>query len=247
MATSRSAAQHAIAAGHVLVSGVPEPKPSTMVSESDSVTIDDAASRFVGRGGQKLDAALSTFPIDVTGKRAVDVGASTGGFTDCLLQRGAAAVATIDVGYGQLDWRLRTDPRVAVHERTNVRLADAGALGAPFDVVVADLSFISLRTVAPQLGALGSDDADWVLLVKPQFEVGRRAVPKGGVVLDPSARARAVRQVRDALAEAGIGAAGLIRSPIKGATGNVEYLLWARRGPATVGDEAVDAITGSGP
>ncbi len=189
---SRSAARAAIEQGLVTVGSVPDPKPSTLVAPDDPIGLTGEPDRFVGRGGHKLDHALHEFGLDVAGRRAIDVGASTGGFTDCLLQRGAASVVAVDVGYGQLDHRLRTDPRVAVVERTNVRDAGPAALGAPFDIVVADLSFISLHLVAEQLAALGGDATDWVLLVKPQFEVGKDLVGKGGVVRDPAIQVRAI-------------------------------------------------------
>jgi len=239
MAASRSEARRLIEAGVVRVGTVADPKPATMVAATDSLHVEERP-RFVGRGGEKLDAALTAFPVEVEGRRAVDVGASTGGFTDRLLRGGAAAVVAVDVGYGQLHWRLRRDPRVRVVERTNIRLADLEALGAPFDLVVADLSFISLRTVATALAGLGEAGTDWILLVKPQFEVGRERVGRGGVVRDPELRRQAIHSVVDALAEHGIGARGVVPSPITGAKGNQEYLLWARRGPSTLEPERID-------
>jgi 23S rRNA (cytidine1920-2'-O)/16S rRNA (cytidine1409-2'-O)-methyltransferase len=230
----------------VIVAGVAAPKPSTLVSPADALTLAGEATGYVGRGGEKLEAALDRFSIEVSDRTAIDVGASTGGFTDCLLQRGARAVAALDVGYGQLHWRLRSDARVTVIERTNIRLADPGDLGAPFDLVVADLSFISLRTVASNLAALGDGGSDWVLLVKPQFEVGRTAVPKGGVVRDPEEWARAIRGVRDAFAGADIASGGVVRSPIAGAAGNVEFLMWGRRTVVPgVTDADIAAVVGS--
>ena len=153
-----------------------QPKAATMVTETTPVRLTSPPPRFVGRGGLKLDAALDAFAVPVEGRTALDVGASTGGFTDCLLQRGAAAVIALDVGYGQLDWSLRTDDRVTVVERTNFRLVDPAAIGGPFDIVVADMSFISLRAVAPQLRSSCRPDGDVILLVKPQFEVGKGRV-----------------------------------------------------------------------
>ena len=166
LAPSRSAAREAIDAGLVEVGGVPAAKPATLVDDQASVRLRRPVRRFVGRGGLKLEEALNVFSIDVATRRALDVGASTGGFTDCLLQRGARSVVALDVGYGQLDWGLRNDERVDVIERTNFRHVDPASIGAPFDVVVADLSFISLRTVAPQLAAVGGERADYALLVK---------------------------------------------------------------------------------
>ncbi|MEN8113825.1 MAG: TlyA family RNA methyltransferase, partial [Actinomycetota bacterium] len=205
LAPSRSAARAMIDAGSVRVRGNPVPKPSTMVAPEDPVSIAGPPPRFVGRAGEKLDAALDEFAIDVAGRTAVDVGASTGGFTDCLLQRGATSVVAVDVGYGQIHSRLRDDVRVDVVERTNIRHADAAGLGAPFDVIVADLSFISLALVAPNLAGLGGDDSDWVLLVKPQFEVGKELVGKGGIVRDPEIHALAIEQAANALDATGIG------------------------------------------
>jgi 23S rRNA (cytidine1920-2'-O)/16S rRNA (cytidine1409-2'-O)-methyltransferase len=185
--------------------------------------------RFVGRGGEKLDAALEAFAIDVSGRRALDAGASTGGFTDCLLQRGAATVIAVDVGYGQLHERLRTDGRVVNLERTNVRHLTPDALrphGGEVDIVVADLSFISLRTVLPALSALTVPSGDLVLLVKPQFEAGRAEVSKGkGVVRDPEVWRRVLEDVHRAAAEVASAMMGAMVSPLTGAEGNVEFLV----------------------
>ena len=198
---------------------------------------------FVGRAGRKLDAALDAFGIPVDGRHTIDVGASTGGFTDCLLQRGAASVVALDVGYGQLHWKIRNNPAVTVIERTNVRHIDVERVGAPFDVIVADLSFISLRTVAHRLEALGSTDADWVLLIKPQFEAGKDNVGKGGIVRDADVRYDVIHDVLDHYATIGLGCVGLITSPITGATGNTEYVAWFRRAPGTVGDRQIATMT----
>ena len=216
------------------MTGTPIPKPATLVDAGTGVSISTTDSAFVSRGGLKLAGALDRFSFDVTDMRAIDVGASTGGFTDCLLQRGAATVVALDVGYGQLDWRLRTDERVTVVERTNIRHANAGALGAPFNLVVADLSFISLRTVAGSLVALGNDTTDYILLVKPQFEAGRDGVGKGGIVRDDDVRVDAVQGTLDALADFGLGVIDIAPSPIRGAKGNREVIGRFRHGPATV-------------
>ncbi len=216
-----------------------------MVAPADPLHVEDP-SPYVGRGAYKLDAALEAFPVAVAGRRAIDVGASTGGFTDRLLQGGAASVVALDVGHGQLHWRLRQDRRVVVVERTNIRTADPEALGAPFDVVVADLSFISLATVASALASLGDDSTDWIVLVKPQFEVGKDRVGKGGVVRDASTRASAIHSAVDALADAGVGAKGIVASPITGAAGNQEYLVWARRGARSITAETIDRIVRDG-
>ncbi len=195
---------------------------------------------FVSRGGQKLDAALTRFTVPTEGRRALDAGASTGGFTDCLLQRGAAHVYALDVGHGQLDARLRADPRVTVLERVNartltaddLRAADPGRDFEPVPLVTADLSFISLRSVVPALcGAVAADGADLVLLVKPQFEAGRVTVARGkGVVRDPEVWRAALEGVTSALHDAGTGIMGAMASPLTGPAGNVEFLLHARKG-----------------
>ena len=189
--------------------------------------------RFVGRGGEKLDAAFERFAVPVAGRRALDAGASTGGFTDCLLQRGADEVVAVDVGYGQLHERLRADPRVDVRERTNVRSLDREALGGPVDLVVADLSFISLRTVLPVLVPLVEPGGDLVVLVKPQFEAGRPEAARGsGVIREPEVWRRVLEEVATAAAESGADRMDEMESPLTGADGNVEFLLHLRRTPA---------------
>jgi 23S rRNA (cytidine1920-2'-O)/16S rRNA (cytidine1409-2'-O)-methyltransferase len=180
--------------------------------------------------------------VDVAGKRAIDVGASTGGFTDCLLRRGAAHVVAIDVGRGQLAWTLRNDERVTVMERTNVRELAAGAVDPPADLCVADLSFISLRTVAPNLRVLTTVAADFVLLVKPQFEAGRARVGKGGIVRDPVVHDAVLRDVVSGLDGSGLGVCALAVSPLKGADGNIEFFARARQGPATVTDADIERV-----
>ncbi len=213
------------------VQGALADKATRMVAPADAVIVDGPPARFVGRGGEKLDHALDAFGIDVTGDCAADLGASTGGFTDCLLQRGARSVLALDVGHGQLDQRLRNDERVRVVERTHVNEADAVALGGPFDIVVADLSFISLtkvaRVVVKRFARVGSEI---VVLVKPQFEAPKPVVSRGkGVVTDPSERAAALERVTGAFVESGATIMGVVESPITGASGNQEYLLHARR------------------
>ena len=229
LATSREQAQAAVAAGQVLVSGSVAEKPSRLVDPADPLTLAGPPARFVSRGGLKLEAALARFAVDVTGRRALDVGASTGGFTDCLLQRGAASVVAVDVGRGQLHERLARHPRVDSRERTNIRqvtLAQVG--GSPFDLIVADLSFISLRTVAPVLlGDLSAPGADLVTLVKPQFEAGRRAASAGrGVIRDPAVWSRTLVEVIGAMRDEGAAMMGLMVSPLTGADGNVEFLAY---------------------
>ncbi len=198
--------------------------------------------RFVGRGGYKLDHAVERFSIPVKGRRAIDVGASTGGFTDCLLQRGATSVVAVDVGYGQIHERLRNDDRVQVVDRTNIRHADPGELGAPFNLVVADLSFISIALVAEALSGLGTEGTDWVILVKPQFEVGKGKVGKGGIVTDPDLHREALEQAADALGGAGTGIVAVAESPITGATGNREFLVHGRRGRSVLDPGTVRAV-----
>ncbi|MHB8438439.1 MAG: TlyA family RNA methyltransferase [Acidimicrobiales bacterium] len=228
-AASRQQAQALIEAGAVLVAGALADKAARLVDDGEPLVVDTGARRFVSRGGDKLDAALDAFGIDPSGRRVLDAGASTGGFTDCLLQRGAERVAAVDVGYGQLDARLRSDPRVELHERTNIRDADGDRLGAPFDLVVADLSFISLTTVAAALVSLARPGAALVVLVKPQFEAGRREVNQGrGVVRDPAVRRRTLDQVCSALAGAGASIMGAMASPVLGPAGNAEFLVHAR-------------------
>jgi 23S rRNA (cytidine1920-2'-O)/16S rRNA (cytidine1409-2'-O)-methyltransferase len=221
----REQARDAVLAGRVLVGGAVADKPARLVGADEPVELVGPPPRFVGRGGEKLDAALERFDVDVQGKRVLDAGASTGGFTDCLLQRGARSVAAVDVGYGQLHERLRADPRVEVHERTDIRSFEA----EPFEVVVADLSFISLRTVAPALVRLTAPGGDLVVLVKPQFEAGRVEASKGrGVIRDPAVRQQALEAVRSAMGEAGAAMIDVMESPLRGAEGNVEFLAHLR-------------------
>jgi len=215
----------------VLVGGALADKPTRLVDPDEPVTLAGPPARFVGRGGEKLDAALDAFGVDVAGARCLDAGASTGGFTDCLLQRGAAAVVAVDVGHGQLHPKVRDDPRVDVRERVNVRHLEPAEVDGPFPVVVADLSFISLRTVATALVVLTSPSGDLVVLVKPQFEVGRAEASRGrGVVRDPARREEAVDGVVAALGAAGAAMMGRMVSPLTGADGNVEVFVHARTG-----------------
>jgi 23S rRNA (cytidine1920-2'-O)/16S rRNA (cytidine1409-2'-O)-methyltransferase len=226
---SRRQAVEAIAAGRVLVANSPARVAARLVDGAEAIRLEGDGPRFVSRGGEKLAAALARFPIDVSGCRALDAGASTGGFTDCLLQAGAAEVVAVDVGRGQLAWALRTDPRVDVRERTNVRALTAAAIGGPVDLVVADLSFISLLTVAPALVQLVRPSHDLVLLVKPQFEAGRARVGKGGVVRDPAVHWAVMTEVCAGLAGEGLEVVDVMRSPLLGAEGNVEFLVHTRR------------------
>jgi 23S rRNA (cytidine1920-2'-O)/16S rRNA (cytidine1409-2'-O)-methyltransferase len=236
LAPSRTRAADAIAAGRVTVSGLPATTPARQVDGAEPIVLRDVSDggAFVSRGGTKLAGALDAFAIDVAGERAVDVGASTGGFTDCLLQRGADHVVAIDVGRGQLAWALRNDPRVTLLERTNVRELAVGAVDPPADLCVADLSFISLRTVAPNLVALTMPSAEFVLLVKPQFEAGRARLGKGGIVRDPAVHEAVLREVVAGLDGQGLGVTELVASSLRGAEGNLEFFVRARRGPVTV-------------
>lgn len=230
LAESREQARAAIADGRVLVDGAPADKPARQVAPEQAVVITDAGDRWVSRGAHKLLAALDAFDIDPAGQRCLDAGASTGGFTQVLLEQGAAAVMAVDVGYGQLANILRSDPRVTVLERTNVRhLQPTDLPGGPTDLVVADLAFIGLATVLPALTDLAADHAQAVLLVKPQFEVGREAVGKGGVVRDPELWKTAIATVAAAAVELGWRVRGVIASPVRGPAGNVEFLLWLGR------------------
>jgi 23S rRNA (cytidine1920-2'-O)/16S rRNA (cytidine1409-2'-O)-methyltransferase len=246
LAPSREAAGEAVHAGRVLVGGAVASKPSTLVAPSDALVLAAPPRPWASRGGQKLAPALDRLGVAAAGRRCLDAGASTGGFTDVLLRRGAAEVVAVDVGYGLLDLRLRDDPRVRVLDRTNVRALDRGRAGGPVDLVVADLSFISLSTVMPALAGLAVPGADLVLLVKPQFEAGRAAVGKGGVVRDPAVRAAAVRAVAAAAAREGLGVAGLCPSDLPGPAGNVEFFLHLRAGAGGLDEAALDAAVAEG-
>jgi 23S rRNA (cytidine1920-2'-O)/16S rRNA (cytidine1409-2'-O)-methyltransferase len=228
LATSRGEASQLIDDRRVLVNGAVADKPARQVATGDQLLIAGPPARFVGRGALKLDHALDAFGIDVTGLRALDAGASTGGFTDCLLQRGAAEVVAVDVGHGQLHERLRNDPRVHNMERTNIRDITRASIGGPVDIVVGDLSFISLRLVTAPLASVCEPGAPMVLLVKPQFEAGRAEVSRGrGVITDPSIWERVRAEVAQALQTAGCTVAGWTDSPITGADGNREFLVHA--------------------
>lgn len=227
---SRGRARDEIDAGRVLVGGAPADRAARLVAASEPVRLLGPGPRFVSRSGEKLAAALDAFAIEVQGRTALDAGASTGGFTDCLLQHGAARVLAVDVGHGLVHPRVGGDPRVVLMERTNIRELSAAGLdpviGGPVDLLVADLSFISLRTVAPSLIGLTVPGADLVLLVKPQFEAGRTEVSRGrGVIRDPDVRERAVAQVIDVYEGLGAMARGTIASPLAGAKGNIEFLV----------------------
>jgi 23S rRNA (cytidine1920-2'-O)/16S rRNA (cytidine1409-2'-O)-methyltransferase len=228
---SRAEAAHAIDARLVLVNGAVADKPARLVDPADAVVVQGPPSRFVSRGGHKLEAALDEFHVDVSGLRVLDAGASTGGFTDCLLQRGADHVVALDVGHGQLHPRIRNDQRVTVLERFHVRNLAPAAIGGPVDLVVADLSFISIIRAVPYLLGVSVPNGELVLLVKPQFEAGKAEVDRGsGVIRDPAIHQRVRDEVSSALEAAGCEVIGWVDSPITGAQGNREFLVHARLG-----------------
>lgn len=230
LAASRERARALILAGRVKVDGEVVSKAGANVPDSAAIAVVEPDFPWVGRGGVKLAHALDTFRIDVTGREALDIGASTGGFTDVLLKRGARRVVALDVGHGQLEWRLREDPRVVVLEHRNARQLEPGWLPAPADVVTIDVSFISLRLILPPLPRLLAPGADIVALVKPQFEAGRDEVGRGGLVKDPAVHAAVLARVTEHAAACGLARAGMTPSPITGATGNQEFLLHLRQG-----------------
>ena len=247
LARSREHASELIAARRVKVSGALASKAATGVTTDVAIVVADDPDRpdYVSRGGHKLAGALDAFEpagLVVRGRRCLDAGASTGGFTDVLLRRGAGQVVAVDVGYGQLAWKLRQDERVAVHDRMNVRELTAGAIGGPVDVVVGDLSFISLELVLDALIGVTAPDGDLALMVKPQFEVGKERVGKGGVVRDPELRAEAVAAVAAAAERRGWGARMVTTSPLPGPSGNVEFFLWLRQGPAAIDADTIHTV-----
>jgi 23S rRNA (cytidine1920-2'-O)/16S rRNA (cytidine1409-2'-O)-methyltransferase len=245
LARSRQQAAELIGAGRVRIDGMPAAKPATAVAVDARLTVTAADERtWVSRGAHKLIGALDAFGVAVEGRRCLDAGASTGGFTEVLLDRGAREVVAADVGYGQLAWPLRSDPRVRVMERTNVRALTADAIGGTVDLEVADLSFISLATVLPALVSCASADADIVPMVKPQFEVGKDRVGAGGVVSDPGLRADSVLAVAHRAAELGWQTVDVTASPLPGPSGNVEYFLRLRAATdrPLVGAALTDAV-----
>ncbi|MDZ5620082.1 TlyA family RNA methyltransferase [Nocardioides bizhenqiangii] len=251
LAPSRERAAQLIADGRVRVSGTTASKPATGVTTDVAIVVTEGehGPDFVSRGAHKLLGALAAFGpggLEVTGRRCLDAGASTGGFTDVLLRAGAAEVVAVDVGYGQLDWSLQRDPRVVVHDRQNVRALTTDVIGGAVDLVVADLSFISLALVLEALLGVTRPEGDVVLMVKPQFEVGKDRVGKGGVVRDPALRTEAVLGVAAASDERGWGAHGVTVSPLPGPSGNVEFFLWLRRGPATVTEDEIATVVHRG-
>ncbi|MEZ5092532.1 TlyA family RNA methyltransferase [Nocardioides sp.] len=239
LARSREQASELVAAGRVKVAGAVATKPATAVTTDVALVVvaDPDRPDYVSRGGHKLAGALEAFGprgLRVEGRRCLDAGASTGGFTDVLVRAGAAEVVAVDVGYGQLAWSLRQHVRVRVHDRCNVRELTPEVIDGPVEVVVADLSFISLSLVLDAFARVTAPDGDWALMVKPQFEVGKDRVGRGGVVRDPALREEAVAAVVEAAAERGWGAQAVTTSPLPGPSGNIEYFLWLRHGPVAL-------------
>ncbi|MGE7433944.1 MULTISPECIES: TlyA family RNA methyltransferase [Kitasatospora] len=253
LARSREHASELIAAGRVTVGGTTATKPATQVEISAAVVVakDENDPDYVSRGGHKLAGAFAAFVpqgLVVEGRRALDAGASTGGFTDVLLRAGAAGVLAVDVGYGQLAWSLQSDERVTVMDRTNVRELTLEQIGGePVDLVVGDLSFISLGLVLPALAGCCAEDADLVMMVKPQFEIGKERLGSGGVVRSPQLRAEMVRQVADQAWELGLGVRAVTASPLPGPSGNVEYFLWLRRGAPRLDPAEAERAVAEGP
>lgn len=251
LARSREQAAALVEAGRVQVRGMAARKAAAMVDPADAVRVlgDDPTQEYVSRGGHKLAGALAAFGPDgltVTGRRCLDAGASTGGFTDVLLRSGAAEVVAVDVGYGQIAWSLRSNERVRLFERTNVRTLTPELIDGSVDLTVADLSFISLRLVLPALAGCTKPDGDLALMVKPQFEVGRTRVGPGGVVRDPELRAEAVFHVAAAAADLGLGLAGVAVSPLPGPSGNVEFFVWLRQGAPAADEQRVRSVVLAG-
>jgi 23S rRNA (cytidine1920-2'-O)/16S rRNA (cytidine1409-2'-O)-methyltransferase len=250
LARSREQAVDLVTAGRVKISGQTATKAATQVETSAPIVVqaDETGPDYVSRGGHKLAGALAAFAdLDPKGRRCLDAGASTGGFTDVLLRAGAAHVVAVDVGYGQIAWSLRTDDRVTVLERVNIRELTPEQVGEPPDLVVADLSFISLKLVLGPIQRCVAAGADYAMMVKPQFEVGRANVGAGGVVRDPRLRAEAVRGVADHAAGLGLGVVGVTASPLPGPSGNVEYFLWLRAGAPPLAAADLDKAVAEGP
>ena len=248
LARSRENAVELIAAGKVLVNGIPATKAATQVDAQISITLKDEQAEFVSRGGHKLAGALDHFAnLVVADKIALDAGASTGGFTDVLLKRGVKKVVAADVGYGQLAWQLQSDNRVKILDRVNVRSLTKEQVAEEIDLVVADLSFISLKIVLPALIAVAKDDADFLIMVKPQFEVGKEKLGAGGVVRDAALRKEAVAAVAAAAFSLGLGCFGVVASPLPGPSGNVEYFLWLSKAGQALLEVDLDLAIERGP
>lgn len=248
LARSREQAQELIESGQVKVAGIKVVKVASQVAEETPIELASEISKYVSRGAHKLLGALNEFKeLQVEGRVCLDAGASTGGFTEVLLERGAHKVLAVDVGYGQIAWKLRQDERVEIFDRTNVREITINLLGTKADLIVADLSFISLRTVLPALQQVANKGCDFLLMVKPQFEVGRERLGTGGVVRDPELRREAILEVAERAFQLGLGVLGVVASPLPGPSGNVEYFLWLREGGTPISPESVDEAIEKGP
>ena len=247
LVSGRREATELIDAGRILVNGAIASKAAHQVDPADAVVVSGPPARFVSRGGEKLDAALEACGIDVTGRRVLDAGASTGGFTDVLLKRGVKKVVAADVGYGQLAWQLQSDSRVKILDRVNVRSLTKEQVAEEIDLVVADLSFISLKLVLPALIQVAKDHADFLVMVKPQFEVGKEKLGAGGVVRDAALRKEAVMAVADTAFSLGLGCLGVIASPLPGPSGNVEYFLWLSKAGKGLLEVDLDLAIEKGP
>ena len=248
LARSREQAQDLIADGLVIVGGMVATKAATQVDESAAIKVNlDADDDYVSRGAHKLIGALDAFDIDVTGLVALDAGASTGGFSDVMLRRGIEHIYCVDVGYGQLAWKVSQDPKVTVMDRTNIRYLTPELLGATVDLIVADLSFISLETVLPALTSVLKPQGQALLMVKPQFEVGKDALGPGGVVEDNEQRIAAVNKIAGKAYSLGLGTAGVVASPLPGPSGNVEYFLWLKPGGPAPQESDVEKAVQEGP
>ncbi len=248
LARSREQAQELIESGQIKVSGIKVLKVASQVDENSAIELTANISEYVSRGAHKLLGALNEFKeLQVEGRICLDAGASTGGFTEVLLERGARQVMAVDVGYGQIAWKLRQDERVKIFDRTNIRGIDQNLLGTKVDLIVADLSFISLKTVLPALQQVANAECDYLLMVKPQFEVGRERLGAGGVVRDPSLRKEAILEVAERAYQLGLGIRGVVASPLPGPSGNVEYFLWLHNGGEPITPELVDEAIERGP
>ena len=248
LARSREHAQELIANDNVRVNGMAATKPATQVDESAAIKLTiSAEDEYVSRGAHKLIGALDAFGIDVSGKVALDAGASTGGFSDVMLRRGIEHIYCVDVGYGQLAWKVSQDPKVTVMDRTNIRYLTPEQLGATVDLIVADLSFISLEAVLPALESFLKPEGDALLMVKPQFEVGKDALGPGGVVEDNEQRVASVNKIASKAYSLGLGTAGVVASPLPGPSGNVEYFLWLKRGAPAPVEADVERAVKEGP
>ena len=248
LAKSRESALELIDEKLVLVSGIPASKAATQVDAQTSITLKETKEQYVSRGGFKLEGALQAFPqIQIKDKVVLDAGASTGGFTDVLLKNGAKKIFAVDVGYGQLAWELQNDPRVKIFDRVNVRNLTLDQLGEEVDLVVADLSFISLKLVIPALISVSKPDANYLLMVKPQFEVGKDKLGSGGVVREIALRKRTVLEVAQVAYDLGVGCLGVVASSLPGPAGNVEYFLWLKANAPAILEVDLDRAISEGP